>query len=144
MSIKNSRKLEKGSKGITLIALVVMIVVLLILAGITIGNITGDEGIIKEARTSKELTEKAQLEELVETAIIKAEQKYRNPTLDNVIEEIKNNKVISNEDQVNKKTGAIITDAGYEITGKLDDYIEKTVEMQKSKERYWVKIIQLP
>lgn len=136
MSIKNSRKLEKGSKGITLIALVVMIVVLLILAGITIGNITGDEGIIKEARTSKELTEKAQLEELVETAIIKAEQKYRNPTLDNVIEEIKNNKVISNEDQVNKKTGAIITDAGYEITGKLDDYIEKTVEMQKSKERY--------
>ena len=66
-------KMKKYSKGITLIALVVTIVVLLILAGITIASVTGEKGIIKEARTAKELSEKAALEELVELAIIRAE-----------------------------------------------------------------------
>ncbi len=117
--------MNKRNKGITLIALVVTIVVLLILAGITIASVTGEKGIIKEARTAKELSEKAALEELVDLAIIKAEQKHRNPTIDNVIEELKNNKVISDESKVNKETGSIITVLGYEITGKLDDYIGK-------------------
>ena len=121
------KKLEKNknNKGITLIALVVTIIILLILAGVTLVSLTGEKGLIKEARTAKELAEKAALEEQVELAIIKAEQKHRDPGLDDVIEEIKNNKVISNADQVNKETGAIRTDAGYEITGKLDDYIGK-------------------
>lgn len=115
----------KSQKAITLIALVITIIVLLILAGVTITSITGEKGTIKEARTSKELTEKKALEEQVELAIITAEQKHKNPTLDDVIEELKNNKVISKNDQVDKETGSIITDAGYEITGKLDDYIGK-------------------
>ncbi len=116
---------KSTNKGITLIALVVTIIILLILAGVTLVSLTGEKGLIKEARTAKELSEKAALEEQVELAIIKAEQKHRDPGLDDVIEEIKNNKVISNTDQVNKETGAIRTDAGYEITGKLDDYIGK-------------------
>ena len=122
------RKLEREkstNKGITLIALVVTIIILLILAGVTLVSLTGEKGLIKEARTAKELSEKAALEEQVELAIIKAEQKHRNPGIDDVIQEIINNKVISNADQVNKDTGAIRTDAGYEITGKLDDYIGK-------------------
>ncbi len=125
LELKTKRQ-GKTSKGITLVALVVTIVVLIILAGVTLASLTGEKGIIKEARTAKELAEKASLEEQVDLAIIKAEQKHRNPTIDDVIEEIKNNKVISNSDQVNKETGAIRTDLGYEITGKLDDYIGKT------------------
>ena len=115
----------KRQNGITLIALVITIIVLVILAGITIASVTGEKGIIKEARTAKELSEKVALEELVELAIIKAEQKHRNPTIDNVIEELKNSKVISDKSKVNKETGSIITIPGYEITGKLDDYIGK-------------------
>lgn len=120
------KKGKETTKGITLIALVITIIVLIILAGITIASITGENSIIKEARTAKELSEKAALEELVDLAIIKAEEKYNNPTLDQVIEEIKNKKVISNSDQVDRETGAIRTDAGYLIEGKLDDYIGKT------------------
>ena len=45
MKTKENRK----NKGITLIALVITIIVLLILAGITIGAITGDNGIVEEA-----------------------------------------------------------------------------------------------
>ena len=115
----------KETKGITLVALVITVIILIILAGITIAGLTGEKGLIREAKTAKELTELASLEEQIELAIIKAEQKHRNPTIDDVIEEIKNNKVISNENQVNKETGAVHTDAGYLIEGKLNDYIGK-------------------
>ena len=121
-SITKLRTSKKQNKGITLIVLVITIIILLILAGVTIAALTGEKGLIKEAKTAAELTELASLEEQVELAIIKAEQKHRNPTLSDVIEELKNYKVITNDDQVTE-TGTIITDAGYEIKGKLDDYL---------------------
>ena len=49
----------KGQGGITLVALVVTIVVLLILAGITIGTIFNDNGIIKKAQEAANATEEA-------------------------------------------------------------------------------------
>lgn len=115
----------KINRGITLIALVVTIVILLILAGTTIASITGDNEIIKKARISAEKTEIASLEEQIEIIIIKAEQKYRNPNIDDIIEELKNSKIISKDNQVDKETGKIETDLGYIIEGKLDDYITK-------------------
>lgn len=42
----------KNKKGITLIALVITIVVLLILAGIAIGAITGENGILRSNNQS--------------------------------------------------------------------------------------------
>ncbi len=126
--MKNVAKLQinKSSKGITLVALVITVIILIILAGITIAGLTGEKGLIKEAKTAKELTEVASLEEQIELAIIKAEQKHRNPTINDVIAELINNKVISDESKVNKETGAVHTDLGYLIEGKLDDYIGKT------------------
>ena len=44
-------------KGITLIALIITIIVLLILASITIAMLTGENGIISNARWSEFLTE---------------------------------------------------------------------------------------
>jgi len=126
--MKINKVKRKDNKGITLIALVITIIVLLILAGITIGNLTSEKGVIKEAHTAKEEAEKAEIEEQIQLAVIKAEQKYRNPTLDNVIEEIKNSKVISNASQVDKTTGAVTSDLGYVIEGMLDDYIVNTLE----------------
>ncbi len=65
------KEIKRFNKGITLVALVVTIVVLLILAGVTISNLTGEKGIIKEAKTAKELTEKAALEECSVTIDVK-------------------------------------------------------------------------
>ena len=48
-------------KGITLIALIVTIIVLLILAGITIGAITGDNGIINQAQSAKTENERSDI-----------------------------------------------------------------------------------
>ncbi len=125
--LKEQKKSYKTNteKGITLVALVITVIILIILAGITIAGLTGENGLIKEAKTAKELTELAGLEEQIELAIIKAEQKHRNPTMDDVITELINNKVISDENRVNKETGAVHTDAGYLIEGKLNDYIGK-------------------
>ena len=59
----------RKEKGITLIALVVTIVVLLILAGVSISMLTGENGIITQAQNSKEATEQARVEELVDLAV---------------------------------------------------------------------------
>ena len=114
---------NEKQQGITLIALVVTIVILLILAGISIGALTGDNGIINQAHTAKEDTEIASWEEQIDLAIIDAEKKHRNPKLDDVIEALKNKGVITNNEQV-KENGDIETnEPTYIITGKLDDYI---------------------
>lgn len=49
--------------GITLISLVVTIVILLILAGITIGTLTGSNGLLAKAQQAKNETEQAEKEE---------------------------------------------------------------------------------
>ena len=59
-------------KGITLIALIVTIIILIILAGITIGVLTGDEGLIGNANNAKEQTEIANEKEIVDRATINA------------------------------------------------------------------------
>ena len=115
-------KLEKKS-GITLIALVVTIVILLILASISIGALTGDNGIIDEAHTAKEDTEIASWEEQIDLAIIDAENKHRTPTLDDVKEELKNKGIINDYSQVDKDGVITTNEPVYEILGKLDDYI---------------------
>ena len=47
------------NKGITMIVLVITIALLLILAGITIGTIFNDNGIIKKAQEAANATEEA-------------------------------------------------------------------------------------
>ena len=56
---KIKEELKCNKKGITLISLVVTIVVLLILAGVSIGMLTGDNGILKQASEAKKQTETA-------------------------------------------------------------------------------------
>ena len=68
MKTKENRK----NRGITLIALVITIIVLLILAGITIGAITSENGIIQNALSAKEQTEIANEREIVEEATVRA------------------------------------------------------------------------
>ena len=50
-------------KGITLIALVITIIILLILAGVTISLLTGNNGILTQAKVSKEKDKIGKIEE---------------------------------------------------------------------------------
>lgn len=53
----------KNNKGITLVALIITIIILIILAGISIGILTGKDGIITKAQQAKQNMENATLEE---------------------------------------------------------------------------------
>ncbi len=113
-----------NQSGITIVALVITIIVLIILAGISIGSITNDNGIINQATNAKNDMQYQQWSEQIDTAIIDAESKNVNPTINDVIEELKKKDVIDNDDQVNKTTGAITTnEPTCTIEGKLDDYL---------------------
>ena len=68
----------KGRKAITLIALVVTIVVILILAGITVGMVTSDNGILKETKNAKQQAEIDNEKSIVERAKMLAMMRSKN------------------------------------------------------------------
>ena len=72
----------KNSKGITLIALVITIIVLLILAGVSIAMLTGDNGLLSQAKNADKTTEQAAIAEKVNIATQTAYTKHvtANPT----------------------------------------------------------------
>ena len=57
------KKTLRRTKGITLIALVITIIVLLILAGVSIAMLTGENGILTQAKNAKEATAEAEKQE---------------------------------------------------------------------------------
>ena len=86
------KNLMKEKNGITLIALVITIIILLILAGISIGMLSGDNSIIKQAGNAKTQTDIAQEKEILEQATVVAmgkskygnvEKQYLDPELSN-------------------------------------------------------------
>ena len=60
----------KEIKGITLITLAITIVVLIILAGVSINAVIGDDGIIKKAQNSANLTKEAEVKEAINRTIL--------------------------------------------------------------------------
>ena len=65
----------KNQRGITLIALVITIIVLLILAGVSIAMLTGENGILNKATSSRSATNEAEVVERINLALnaVKAE-----------------------------------------------------------------------
>ena len=61
---------KKFEKGITLLALVITVVVLIILAGVSINAVIGDDGIIKKAQNSANLTKEAEVKEAINRTIL--------------------------------------------------------------------------
>lgn len=61
----------KQKNGITLVALVVTIIILLILAGVVIGAISGDNGILKKAKEAVNIWKEAEEKELWTNTSIK-------------------------------------------------------------------------
>ena len=53
------------NKGITLIALIITIIVLLILTGVTIATLTGENGILTQAKNAKKEMTKAEAKERI-------------------------------------------------------------------------------
>ena len=63
---------KRKQKGITLISLVVTIIILLVLAGVAIGTLSGDNGLIKRAQEAKEKSIQSSDEELRQVSQLEA------------------------------------------------------------------------
>ena len=61
--MKNTKEIKQKQAGITLIALVITIIVLLILAGVSIAMLTGNNGILTQAKNAKQETLEAEQKE---------------------------------------------------------------------------------
>ena len=103
MSVKNK------TAGITLIALVVTIVILLILAGITIGTLTGENGLLNSTLSAKEKSEIANEKEIVDIATVQAMRKDR-------FGEVKK---VELQNQLDNNTGAGKTN----VTEEIEDMV---------------------
>ena len=80
----------KETRGITIIALTITIIVLLILAGISVGTLTSDNGLLKGTNKGKEQAEIKSEKDLLDIAIISAMQKdaYNKVTKENLDTEL--------------------------------------------------------
>ena len=95
----------RNQKGITLIALVITIIVLLILAGVSIAMLTGNNGILTQANTSKSETAKAEAVEKI------------NLTLNAVKAKIY-------EEQVSNSTYSPLDTAGTDVEPKISQVMQ--------------------
>lgn len=111
------------SRGITLIALVVTVVVLLIIAAISIGVLTGENGIINQAKKGKEDTEIGEEKEIVnETYTLAANENEYGDVEEDILQEILDERTGENKTTVDKVGDIIfVTFNETERTYAVDD-----------------------
>ena len=103
--INNSQK----EKGVTIIALVITIIVLLILAGISITTLTGEKGLINQARDNSSEAQRESIIGKIEADLFKEKTKIGNTPskedLKKIIEENGYNEGALGEDSFITKDG---------------------------------------
>ena len=128
------RKFKKSfNDGITLIALVITIIVLLILAGVSIAMLTGDNGILTQAKEAKETTEDAEKKELKDLAQIEANthlDNYEYITADNIKVPVPAGYAVMKQEGEKISDGIVIIDA----RGNEYVWIPSTKEQYKRQE----------
>ena len=129
------KRMQKNSKGITLIALVITIIVLLILAGVTIATLTGDNGILTQAGKAKDKTTEAESIERVQVEVAGSSG------LDGTIDKDQLNKNLGNiaglkigesnfgGENIVKELPATVTLNGYDIGIDANGGVEKIPEI---------------
>ena len=112
------------NKGITLIALVITIIILLILAGISVAMLTGNNGILKQAKNAKDLTNRSGDKEKI---ILALQEKELSKNEEITIGETLYDKTIAN----GEKWKVISTLEDNKIYGTDWSYIAKGSEILK-------------
>lgn len=107
------RQIRKKENGITLIALTVTIIILIILAGISITTLTGEKGLINQARTNSENAQRESIIEKIEADLFKEKTKTGNtPSKEKLKEIIQENEY--NEGDLGEES-FVTKDGGYTI-----------------------------
>ena len=129
------KRMQKNSKGITLIALVITIIVLLILAGVTIATLTGDNGILNQAGKAKDKTTEAESIERVQVEVAGSygidgtiDKEQLNKNLKNINGLIYNGNALSDSNKI-ASLPATVTLNGYDIGIDANGGVEKIPEI---------------
>ena len=98
MRIKQkTRKTFNSDIGITLIALVITVIILLILAGITIGSISGDKDLISQTYTAVDESRGQSVEEAKDLWLIDLET-GKEKSLEDLLQELKEKELLNDEE----------------------------------------------
>lgn len=129
------KRMQKNSKGITLIALVITIIVLLILAGVTIAALTGDNGILTQAGNAKYKTTEAESIERVQVEVAGSygidgtiDKEQLNKNLKNINGLIYNGNPLSDSNKI-ANLPATVTLNEYDIVINANGGVEKIPEI---------------
>ena len=129
------KRMQKNSKGITLIALVITIIVLLILAGVTIATLTGDNGILNQAGKAKDKTTEAESIERVQVEVAGSygidgtiDKEQLNKNLKNINGLSYNGNALSDRNKI-ANLPATVTLNGYDIGIDANGGVEKIPEI---------------
>lgn len=105
----------KENSGITLIALIITIIVLIILAGISITSLTGEKGLINQARNNSENAQRESIVEKIEADLLKEKTKTGNtPSLDDLKKIIEENEYC--QEGTITDEGFKTKEGGYDVT----------------------------
>ena len=115
---KFRKKIFKSTKGITLIALVVTIIILLILAGVSIAMLTGNNGVLIQAKSAKENTRVGEVQEKVKLAA----QAALTANLGNGIEKEKFQEELNNMFTQGEQVGLEYDETNKKYTVTVDKY----------------------
>ena len=115
---KVKTKAFKSTKGITLIALVVTIIILLLLAGISIAMLTGNNGVLTQAKSAKENTRVGEVQEKVKLAA----QAALTDNLGNGIEKEKFQEELNNMFTQGEQVGLEYDETNKKYTVTVDKY----------------------
>ena len=115
---KLRKKIFKSTKGITLIALVVTIIILLILAGVSIAMLTGNNGVLTQAKSAKENTRVGEVQEKVKLAA----QAALTANLGNGIEKEKFQEELNNMFTQGEQVGLEYDETNKKYTVAVDKY----------------------
>ena len=134
---------ETKNGGITLIALVITIIVLLILAGISIATLTGNNGILTQAKLAKENTAQAKEEE---ERKLEKNNEYINEKIQNVVpgkvvtKTSKDNYIDSNGDKATIPEGFIVDETEKTISKGLVVHGPDKANGDNGSEFVWVPV----
>ena len=132
---------KEKNRGITLIALVITIIVLLILVGVSIAMLTGDNGILTQAQTSKEKTDEAEDMEKIRLAVSEAqigENNYQKLNENNLQKALnnqfdKNSTVVLDNDDGTYTVSCLDTLMNYKVSSNgVQDEINWNEAMEKA------------
>ena len=111
MNINNNttriKEIKKSSKGVTLIALVITIIVLLILAGVSIAMLTGDNGILTQAKEAKEANIEGTEKEQIQLAMQSLKMKKQADNVSTIVaaDELQNQLIADGAENVTVESG---------------------------------------